>query len=279
MVPGSAFPMGRSINGTDAYAAGSVDETPEHMVTVSPFMLDTYSVTVGRFRNFVAAFNGIPPVQGAGANPAIPNSGWNSSWNKNLAASQAQLRSGLQCVPAYAPNATWTDAPGPHENNMMSCVSWYEAFAFCVWDGGRLPTEAEREYAAAGGAENRLYPWGATMGSTDPTLVDDFDSMGSPFDAVGTHPNGAGKWGHQDLAGLTWEWILDWYDPNWYSGGGASCTDCANLTAMGVDGGAPTRVIRGGAWDGNDRTVRAAQRGYGDPMGRSYPGFRCARSM
>ena len=62
---------------------------------------------------------------------------------------------------------TWTDAPGDNEQLPMNCVGFYEAFAFCLWDGGRLPTEAEWESVAAGGEENRLYPWGSTAPGAD----------------------------------------------------------------------------------------------------------------
>ncbi len=58
--------------------------------------------------------------------------------------------------PDYYPGG----APGTNETYAINCMTWYEAFAFWVWAGGRLPIEAEWEYAAAGGDENRLYPWG-----------------------------------------------------------------------------------------------------------------------
>jgi hypothetical protein len=67
-----------------------------------------------------------------------------------------------QTIGVRSLDMTWTDTVGPNENLPMNCVPWYKAFAFCVWDGGRLPTEAEWNYAATGGNEQRKYPWGST---------------------------------------------------------------------------------------------------------------------
>src|ERR1700730_5736435 len=61
---------------------------------------------------------------------------------------------------------TWTASAGSHENLPINCVNWYEAYSFCIWDGGFLPSEAEWEYAAAGGARQRTYPWGPTAPGT-----------------------------------------------------------------------------------------------------------------
>jgi formylglycine-generating enzyme required for sulfatase activity len=66
----------------------------------------------------------------------------------------------------------------------MNCVNWYEAFAFCIWDGGRLPTEAEWEYAAAGGDENRIYPWGNDV--AEPLPASYAATGNSPRIAVGS---------------------------------------------------------------------------------------------
>ena len=66
-----------------------------------------------------------------------------------------------------ATHATWTaSSTGGQENLPINCVNWYEAYAFCIWDGGFLPSEAEWEYAAAGGSEQRQYPWGTTAPGT-----------------------------------------------------------------------------------------------------------------
>src|SRR5262245_30851932 len=117
------------------------------------------SVTVGRFRQFLNAGLGTqanPPANGTGANPHLANSGWDGNWNVSLAADTAALRAGVNCTAQYQ---TWTDAPGANESLPMNCITWYDAMAFCIWDGGRLPTEAEWNYAATGATDQRAYPW------------------------------------------------------------------------------------------------------------------------
>ena len=262
LVPGGTFLMG------DASVA-----PPEHAVTVNPFDLDLYEVTVGRFRKFIEAYPTFTIMPGMGAHPLIPGSGWNGSWTRP--ASQAAFISNVKCDSTYQ---TWTDAAGANENKPINCVNWYEAFAFCFWDGGRMPTEAEWEFAAAGGDENRLYPWG----SADPNAnwVASFNCLGdgnpacaaTDILAVGAVPGGAGRWGHQDLGGGMFEWALDWYDGAWYTGGGSTCTNCANVTS------GSSRVLRGGSWINDAADLRAAYRSYYDPSVRyGNHGFRCAR--
>jgi formylglycine-generating enzyme required for sulfatase activity len=80
-----------------------------------------------------------------------------------MKADQATLIAAVKCSATYQ---TWTDSAGSNESRPMNCITWYEAFAFCIWDGGRLSTEAEWNYAAAGGSEQRQYPWSVPPGST-----------------------------------------------------------------------------------------------------------------
>jgi formylglycine-generating enzyme len=139
------------------------DNDTEFPATVGDFYLDKYLVTVGRFRAFVNAGMGTkasPPAEGAGANPLIMGTGWDSTWNSNLVDDTATLEARLQCDPTFQ---TWTNTPGANEDLPINCVDWYEAFGFCAWDDGRLATEAEWGYAAAGGSEERRYPWGSTI--------------------------------------------------------------------------------------------------------------------
>src|SRR6185312_9797256 len=95
------------------------------------------------------------------------------------------------------------------------CITWYEAYAFCIWDGGFLPSEAEWNYAAAGGSEQRAYPW-TTTSTIDCSYANYAGADGGGqcqaggLDDVGSQsPQGDGKYGQSDLAGNAWEWTLD----------------------------------------------------------------------
>ena len=249
---------------------------PSYPATVSDFKLDVYEVTVGRFRAFVNAGKGTqasPPPAGAGAHPKIPSSGWDPAFNANLAATTAALKADLACDPAFP---AWTDAPAGNENRPIHCVTWFEAFAFCAWDGGRLPTEAEWNYAAAGGSEQRDYPWGATIDSSRLSYDCSGDGSGagscsfSDLLPVGSKPAGNGRWGHADLAGNVWEWVLDTYqDPYRLT----SCADCAELTPS------TNRSFRGGGFPNPDYYVQTHPRLNDSALDRDNDvGIRCARS-
>jgi sulfatase modifying factor 1 len=277
-VPGGTFAMGRGTESCDGCSRGcpsgvacEPEERPEHPATVSSFALDRYEVTVGRFRAFVdaaAGTQGSPPEAGAGAHPLIPGSGWDSAWNTFLPADQATLMAWVSCEPT---EQTWTDMAGANETYPMNCVSWYEAFAFCIWDGGRLPTEAEWEYAAAGGEENRVYPWGNNV--TEPLPANYMRNHATPLLDVGSEPLGNGRWGHADLAGSMSELIFDGYSADWYTTTRTGCSDCADLST------ASYRGFRGGNWASGPYYLRAAHRSFCEPdFHIGVFGFRCSRS-
>jgi len=256
--------MGRSESGTDA-SPGWSNEVPEHTVTVNSFYLDKYEVTVGRFREFVQAYDGTPPAVNAGAHASIGGTGWDPAWDESLPSTQASLVSGLDCGAL----STWTNTVGANETRPINCVSWYEAMAFCVWDGGRLPTEAEWEYATAGGNENRLYPWGAAV--PDCNLANFTDCSGA-IDPVGSH-TGVGRWGHEDLSGNLLEWTFDWWDQSWYEDPAAAMLNACNLTPSSE------RTQRNGHFASSADALRAVVRGRAAPTAQIYStGLRCARN-
>jgi formylglycine-generating enzyme required for sulfatase activity len=177
----------------------------------------------------------------------------------------------LQCGYPYD---TWTPAAGADENLPINCENWYEAYAFCIWDGGFLPTEAEWNYAAAGGREQRVFPWSNPPGATtaDYTYAS-YDCLGDSCSfqdilPVGSDPAGDGNWGQSDLGGNVAEWNLDVQAP--YP---APCDDCASL------GAGTNRSIRGGGFNSDLTGVLAAGRDANTPDTRNeIYGIRCART-
>lgn len=234
IIPSGSFQMGHNEpgDGGDAPPAAACGtgypfSRPEHIQTVSEFRLDVYEVTVSRFRKFVEQYSG-PPGHGDGAHPRIPGTGWNSAWDTAMPATQAELMAHIKCSPPTGETVngtpppqgtpTWTDDPGSNESAPMNCVLWYEAFAFCLWDGGWLPTEAEWEYAAAGGDEDRIFPWGDDIPTAHANTLNMFP-VPTPFVDVGSFPDGESRWGQQDMGGSMLEWTLDVYLPNAYCDG------------------------------------------------------------
>jgi formylglycine-generating enzyme required for sulfatase activity len=223
-----------------------------------------------------------PPADGSGAHASLAASGWSGAWNTRLVADTPALIAAVKCNATYQ---TWTDAPGGNELRPMNCITWYEAMAFCAWDGGYLPTEAEWNLAAAGGAEQRAYPWSSPPGSltldgtrasynNGTTCIGDGMAGCAITDLVfvGTKPAGNGRWGQSDLAGNVWEWTLDGYAAAYQN----PCTDCANLAAS------PTRVVRGGgfgAFGAGISDLRTANRTFDQAPDNRLPGVgaRCAR--
>jgi len=258
--------------------------------TVSDFRLDVYEVTVGRFRSFVHAGEGTAkkaPKEGSGKNLNDPDDdGWLKEWDKFLTEDQAALEEALNCDPelykAYVPKA------GVNDSLPMNCITWPEAQAFCIWDGGRLPTEAEWNYAAAGGDEQRIFPDGEV--AADPKNIGFGCQSGSSeaepgapvctfedYKPVGSHKDGRGRWGQQDMAGSAWERVFDFYTEN--DKMPSPCKDCANHTPD--EGQGNGHAFRGGAlnWakkfqQTSDRTALNTEL----PTDRTNTvGFRCAR--
>lgn len=279
-LPAGTVAVGRSSSGVDACPDEFISEcfsgeTPEHDVALDGFALDHYAVTVGRFRAFVAAWDDDwRPARGGGEIPGAAGSGWQPAWNDYLPDAFD-----LQCNAS----ATWTETPGSDEDKPIGCVSWYHAQAFCIWDGGRLPTEAEWEYAAAGADENRLYPWGGEAIDETRSVYDT-----GTIEPVGTKPDGAARWGHMDMAGNTSEWVFDCRDDDFYETPEASADNAALVpsgekgeTPCGNNGSTDPRVLKGGGNSSSFATynrVATRDEGQGD-LGYGGITFRCARGL
>ena len=176
-------------------------------------------------------------------------------------------------VGAYKRFATATGTPMPSAprfnsgwgNEQMPIVNahWNDADAYCRWAGGRLPTEAEWEYAARAGSTEARY---------------------GPLNDIAWHKKNSGRKAHEvgqkrpnafnlvDMLGNVWEWVSDWYQEDYY--GSSSSTD-----AVGPTGG-EKRVLRGGSWNYNSRNVRVSFRVGLRPDSSGYSiGWRCVREV
>ena len=191
-------------------------------VTVSPFRIDAYEVTVARFRRYVAAGMPAPPANAV----MFPRRGVLGPEGPGAWPVVAPYVAGMPLPNGMTADAfcNWAPTPTSWESDPINCVDWNTAMAFCVWDGGRLPTEAEWEFAARyrpvrddTGNElrrGRRYPWG----DREPTCDDaNFNRCDTAYPRT-TRPVGAGannigrqpSWlGIYDLAGNLAEFTAD----------------------------------------------------------------------
>jgi formylglycine-generating enzyme required for sulfatase activity len=138
-------------------------------------------------------------------------------------------------------------------------VTWDEAHDFCKWAGGRLPTEAEWEYAARAGSSTSRY------GELDEIAWYDKNSENTVHRAGQKRANPFGLF---DMLGNAWEWVNDWYDGKYYS-------RSPEVDPVGPETG-QMHGLRGGSWLNNSKLVRASDRGRSLPELRfNYFGLRC----
>ncbi len=173
------------------------------------------------------------------------------------------------CVEAGACQPTDPGTTEQLDNAPILFATWSDAQTYCAWTGGRLPTEAEWEYAARG-TDSRIYPWGNE--AVDCSLVNYWGQDGGcvgQANIVGSLPGGKSPYGALDMSGNVWEWVSDWYAPGYYAD---SPSENPQGPAEGI-----YRVIRGGSWATTEDKVRAADRNREEASGRHNDiGFRCA---
>ena len=225
---------------------GNFDERPVHTVYVDAFYMDAHEVTNAQYKDFVDA---------------------NPQWGKDDIPSRYHDGNYLK---------HWTRNSYGSGNDPVVYVSWYAAMAYAEWAGKRLPTEAEWERGARGGLSGKKYPWGDSINSSKAVY-----DVGGTTD-VGTYP--PNNYGLYDMAGNVWEWCLDEYQGDYYKISPrrnpiARVNSIIHIT-NNFTNIKSKRVLRGGSWEGNRRSLRVADRRVNTPtFTNSYFGFRCAKSV
>jgi len=246
LIPAGSFQMGDAL--------GATDERPVRTVIVSAFTMDKFEVTTGLWNEVAtwAAASGYDIGPGDGSGKALDHPAYDVSWHE--AVKWANARSEREELePCYTVDGivyrTGENAPD------------------CNWSasGYRLPTEAEWEKAARGGAAGRRYPW------SDSDEIDEsranYNGYYDGTTPVGSFaPNGVGLY---DMAGNVWEWCWDWYGSELPGG----------VDPRGPASGGSGRVVRGGGWYVYANGCRVAHRGnYWPDYELGNLGFRLVRT-
>ncbi|MEM7111885.1 MAG: SUMF1/EgtB/PvdO family nonheme iron enzyme [Chloroflexota bacterium] len=213
------------------------DEFPQHAVTLTGYWIDQFEVSNERYRICV--------------------------------------NDGVCAASLLATDSNFNDT-----NQPVVGISWHNAVAYCKWAGGRLPTEAEWEYAARG-AENQIFPWGNELDGNYLNFCDanceytdwkdeSYNDGYKQTAPIGTYVENKSWVAVYDMPGNVWEWVNDWYDPNYYERSPVvNPTGPANGT---------TKVIRGGSWFNEIQKARATHRSVKNPSAASNTiGFRCVQ--
>ncbi len=184
---------------------------------------------------------------------------------------QAFMKGTGHPAPAY-----WDDPRLSKPEQPVVGVNWYDSNAFCEWRGKRLPTEAEWERAAKGPSGDGHYPWGHTL---DDTKANYGQNVGMTT-AVDSYPSGVSGYGAYNMAGNVFEWVSDWYDPNYFQMSPALNPQGPAIGLNFANQG-PVKVLKGGSWLAPASSLHTSHRFWNQPENNSYGvglGFRCAKS-
>jgi formylglycine-generating enzyme required for sulfatase activity len=306
-IPGGEFSMGARdpLDGTDVVGMqATTDSRPIHRVQVDGFWMDASEVTNAQFAQFVAA-TGYVTV----AERPLDAKDFPGASPQDLAAGSVVFSPPHHAVPldnhlqwwTFVAGANWRHPQGPassiegRENFPVVHVAYEDAEAYARWAGKRLPTEAEWEFAARGGLSGKLYPWGDEfmpagkwMANIHQGHFPDQDTAADRFAgvaAVAQFP--ANGYGLYDVGGNVWEWVSDWYRPDYYARLAEQGTPAKNPSGPDesmdpAEPGVAKRVHRGGSFLCTDQycsRYMVGTRGKGEPStGTNHLGFRCVQS-
>ena len=208
------------------------DEQPVHDVYLDAYWIDQTEVTNRQYKKCVAAGSCTDPSQGG-------------SFTRDK---------------YYATDTNeYADFP-------VIFVDWFQADEYCKWVNGRLPTEAEWEFAARG-TDGRSFPMGDTVNKESANYA----GFVGDTTRVGAYPSGSSPYGVLDMAGNVWEWVNDWYGQDFYS-------RSSSRNPTGPISGR-FRVLRGGSWEDDNDLLRSANRNWNEPqVSTSTWGFRCVQT-
>jgi formylglycine-generating enzyme required for sulfatase activity len=306
-IPGGEFSMGAADpTGMDDNAVGmhsTTDARPVHRVWVDAFWMDRTEVTNADFARFTAATGYVTVAEKAPTAEEFPTAPPEMLVPGSMIfappAAPVPLNDSLRWW-SWVKHANWRSPAGPgsslegRDAHPVVHVAFADAEAFCHWSGKRLPTEAEWEFAARGGLEGKVYPWGDEfrpggrwMANShqghfpDRDSGDDGHAQVSP---VAQFP--ANGYGLYDVAGNVWEWVSDWYRPDYYARLAAT-GDVARNPRGPEDSwdpdepGQAKRVHRGGSFLCTDQfcsRYMVGTRGKGEVnSSTNHLGFRCAK--
>jgi formylglycine-generating enzyme required for sulfatase activity len=307
-IPGGEFSMGAADpRHVEHGGHEAMDDTrPIHRVYVDPFWMDATEVTNEQFAAFVKATGYVTVAEKKPTRAEFP-----TAPEENLVAGSVVFTPVAQAVPlddhyrwwSYVRGASWRHPLGPASDltgraqQPVVHVAYEDAEAYARWAGKRLPTEAEWEFAARGGLSGKLYPWGDELkpgGRWAANIYEGrFPVRGSESGEdgyVGLAPVAQfapNAYGLYDVAGNAWEWVSDWYRPDYYAtlaaAGGVARNPRGPQTSFDpAEPDQPKRVHRGGSFLCTEQyctRYMLGTRGKGEVRtGSNHVGFRCVRS-
>ena len=306
-IPGGEFSMGAQdppdMNDTVGMQA-TKDSRPIHRAYVDGFWMDATEVTNEQFAAFAKATGYVTVAERKPRQEDFP-----TAPPENLTAGSVVFSPPNHAVPlndhfqwwSYVDGASWRHPLGPKswitgkERLPVVHVAYEDALAYAQWAGKRLPTEAEWEFAARGGLSGAVFPWGNEfkkdghwMANTHQGHFPDHDAGTDAFTGIAPvaefPPNGYGLY---DVGGNVWEWVSDWYRPDYYAQLAATGSVARNPHGPDVpfDPDEPRekkRVHRGGSFLCTDQycsRYMVGTRGKGEiTTGTNHLGFRCVKA-
>lgn len=308
-IPGGEFSMGAELpehdreHCTPATHLAVQDAKPIHRVSVKGFWIDATEVTNAEFKKFVDATGYRTVAEIAPSPKDFPDAPL-----ENLRAGSLVFTPPPNEVPLddfslwwrYQAGANWQHPEGPdssilgRENHPVVHIAYDDAVAYATWAKKRLPTEAEWEFAARGGLENKTFPWGNALKPDGAWMANiyqgEFPVRNTAKDGhLGTAPVASyppNGYGLHDVAGNVWEWVSDWYRPETYAN--RAVDEKISIDPTGPETSwdpeepdAKKRVQRGGSFlctDAYCTRYMVGSRGKGEVSTSSnHLGFRCVK--